>query len=43
MNENELDLEIADGVRVRTMRGMISSVYARTEAADDEPAEKEKK
>jgi preprotein translocase subunit YajC len=43
VNENELDLEIADGVRVRTMRGMISSVYARTEAADDEPAEKEKK
>jgi preprotein translocase subunit YajC len=43
VNENELDLEIADGVRVRTMRGMISSVYARTEAADDEPANKDKK
>ena len=43
VNENELDLEIADGVRVRTMRGMISSVYARTEAADDEPSDKDKK
>lgn len=36
VNENELDLEIADGVRVRVMRGMVSSVYARTEAADEE-------
>ena len=43
VNENELDLEIADGVRVRTMRGMISSVYARTEAADDETSDKDKK
>ena len=36
VNENELDLEISKGVRVRVMRGMISSIYARTEAADDE-------
>ena len=43
VNENELDIEISDGVRVRAMRSMISSVYARTEAADDEPADKDKK
>jgi len=36
VSENELDLEIAKGVRVRVMRGMVSSIYARTEAADDE-------
>ena len=36
VSENELDLEIADGIRVRVMRGMISSVYARTDAADDD-------
>ena len=42
VSENELDLEIADGIRVRVMRGMISSVYARTEAADDEKAADEK-
>lgn len=38
VNENELDLEIAEGVRIKVMRGMISSLYARTEEADDEPA-----
>jgi preprotein translocase subunit YajC len=43
VNENELDLEIADGVRVRVMRGMISSVYARTEEADDEKPANENK
>ena len=42
VNETELDLEIADGVRVRVMRSMISSLYARTEDADEEPAAKEK-
>ena len=36
VSENELDLEIADGVRVRVLRGMISSLYARTDAADDD-------
>src|SRR4051794_20736686 len=30
-NERELTLEIADGVRVRVMRGMIAEVMARTE------------
>ncbi len=38
VSENELDLEIADGIRVRVMRGMISSVYARSDADDDRPA-----
>lgn len=36
VSENELDLEIADGIRIRVMRSMISSVYARTEAPDDD-------
>ncbi len=36
VSENELDLEISEGVRVRVVRAMISSLYARTEAADDE-------
>lgn len=43
VNNDELILEIADGVRVRVMRGMISSVVAKTEPADadeDEPATK---
>ncbi len=43
VNENELDLEIADGVRVRVMRGMVSSIYARTEEADDEKPANENK
>jgi preprotein translocase subunit YajC len=42
VNETEMDLEIADGVRVRVMRGMVSSVYARTEVADDDKAANEK-
>ncbi len=36
VSENELDLQIADGVRVRVVRSMISSLYARSDAADDE-------
>ena len=43
VNETELDVEISEGVRVRIMRSMISSVYARTEAADDESTDKDKK
>lgn len=42
LNENELELEIADGIRVRAARGMISSIYARTEAADDDDDDKSK-
>ena len=37
LNEREVALEIADGVRVRALRSMIAEVMARTE-----PAEKEK-
>ena len=36
VNENELELEISDGVRVRSARGMVASIYARTEAPDDD-------
>ena len=36
VSENELDLEIADGVRVRVVRTMISSLYARTESSEEE-------
>lgn len=34
VNNEELILEIADGVRVRAMRSMIASVMAKTEPAD---------
>lgn len=43
VNENELDLEIADGVRIRVMRSMISNLYARTEEADEEQPANENK
>jgi len=36
INDRELQVEIADGVRVRVMRGMVSEVLARTEPADDQ-------
>jgi preprotein translocase subunit YajC len=36
----ELMVEIAEGVRVRVMRGMISEVRARTEPASDKKEEK---
>lgn len=39
VNQDELMLEIAENVRVRVMRGMISSVLAKTEAADSDDAE----
>ena len=51
ISDTELTVEIADGVRVRVMRGMVSDVIARTEArdaedddaeADEEPAERKK-
>lgn len=40
LNENELELQIADGVRVKVMRSMVANVYARSEAneVDTKPA-----
>ncbi len=35
VSENELDIEIADGVRVRVVRSMISSLYARGDGDGD--------
>jgi len=40
LNEREITLEIADGVRVRAMRSMIAEVMARTEPAGDKKEEK---
>ncbi len=34
LSPEELQVEIAEGVRVKVMRGMISSVLSRTEPAD---------
>jgi preprotein translocase subunit YajC len=51
ISDTELTVEIAEGVRVRVMRGLVSDVIAKTEArdadddadeADEEPAEKKK-
>ncbi len=42
VSENELDLEIADGIRVRVVRSMISSIYLRSEAPDDDRAANDK-
>lgn len=39
VNQEELILEIADNVRVRVMRGMVSSVLAKTEPADSDDAD----
>jgi preprotein translocase subunit YajC len=36
VDDNEVVVEIADGVRVRVQRGLISGVLAKTEAADSE-------
>lgn len=46
--ESELTVEIADGVKVKVMRGMISDVLAKTEAReaandDDEDEDDDKK
>jgi preprotein translocase subunit YajC len=35
LNGDELQVEIADGVRVKVMRGMIASVVTRSEPVDD--------
>ena len=40
-NETELTVEIADAVKVRVMRGMVSDVLAKTEARDSEQDEVE--
>lgn len=42
LNEREVSLEIADGVRVRAMRSMIAEVMARTEPAGEGKADKDK-
>ncbi len=44
LNGEELQVEIADNVRVKVMRGMIASVVSRTEAADsaDDAADDDK-
>lgn len=36
VDDNEVVVEIADGVRVRVQRGLISGVLAKTEAGDSE-------
>jgi preprotein translocase subunit YajC len=42
-NEEELVVEIADGVRVRMLRAMIAEVLAKTEAANSDGGEKNDK
>ncbi|HLB79716.1 MAG TPA: preprotein translocase subunit YajC [Dongiaceae bacterium] len=46
LSDTELQVEIAEGVRVRVVRSTVTDVLAKTEAADeagaeDEPAERE--
>ena len=41
VTENELTVEIADDVRVRVARGMISDVLAKTEPDDEEEENEE--
>ena len=46
LSDTELQVEIAEGVRVRVIRSTVTDVVAKTEAADeagadDEPAERE--
>lgn len=36
MSENELQIEIAEGVRVRCSRSMVANIYSRGEGEDDE-------
>lgn len=38
VDENEIEVEVADGVRVRQMRGMVAEVRAKGEPVKDEPA-----
>ncbi len=37
VDDNEVVVEIADGVRVRVQRALVSGVLAKTEAGDGEP------
>ena len=43
VSETEITVEIAEGVKVRVMRGMVSDVMAKTEARTAEPAADDKK
>lgn len=43
LSDTELTVEIADGVRVRVMRGMVSDVMAKTEARDKKDSVAESK
>jgi len=43
VNDQELQLEIADGIRVRVARGMISNLISKTEPASDNPGPDAKK
>ncbi len=36
VSESELMVEIADGIKVRVMRAMVSDVMAKTEPADND-------
>jgi preprotein translocase subunit YajC len=38
VDDGELVVDIAEGVRVRVQRGLVSGVLAKTEAGDSEPA-----
>ena len=38
VDDDQLEVEIADGVRIRQMRGMISDVRAKGEPVKDEAA-----
>ena len=40
-NDNELIIEIAEGVKVRVLRGMISEVSAKTERVRDRKRDEE--
>ena len=42
-SETELTLEIAESVRVKVVRGMISDILAKTEDSDDEDEENNEK
>ncbi|MBM3601453.1 MAG: preprotein translocase subunit YajC [Alphaproteobacteria bacterium] len=43
VSDSEVVVEIAEGVRVRLVRGMISEILAKTEPAKDEAPAEEKK
>lgn len=42
-SDKELQIEIADGVRVRLLRGMVAEVLAKTDAANLEVSDKPEK